>query len=268
MANGLISPNDWRAKFYQGIMPKIYGIGAAIVITGAMFKLLNWPGGGLMLGLGLTTEAIIFFLSSFEPQVKETDWTKVYPELIEGYQGPPTTRAQPINSLGEKLDDVFAQANIDAALIERLGQGMQRLTDATTQIANLNSAVQATEKYVLNIEKASEALESLYTAHESALGAIHKLADVSQNTQHYHEQIQNLTGTLDALNVTYEKELQEAQLRFETTKDVYINIAESMNKLREASDETGRFKLELASLSEKISSLNSVYGNMLTALKN
>ena len=267
MASVLTSNNDWVAKFYNVIMPKVYGIGAAIVITGAMFKLLNWPGGGLMLGLGLTTEAIIFFLSAFEPQAKELDWTKAYPELLEGYEGTSTARYQPTNSLGEKLDDVFAQAKIDAALIERLGQGMQRLADSVTQMANLPNAADATARYAVNVEKASEIVENMHEAHASALGAIHRLADVSQNTQHHHEQIQSFTETLSALNTSYKRELREAQLRFETTKEAYTNIAESMNKMQEASEETERFKLELSKLSEKITSLNSVYGNMLTALK-
>lgn len=267
MTSGLTSNNDWITKFYKVIMPKIYGIGAAVVITGAMFKLLNWPGGGLMLGLGLTTEALIFFLSAFEPQAKELDWTKAYPELLEGYEGTATPRLQPINSLGEKLDAMFAQASIDATLIERLGQGMQRLADSVAQIVNLPSAAEATEKYTANVEKASKVLESIHTVHENALGAIHKLADTSQTTRHYHEQVQHLIDTLSALNATYKEELQEAQLRSKTAREVHTSVAESMNKMQDASDETERFKLELSQLSEKLASLNGIYGNMLTALK-
>jgi len=267
MASGSTSNNGWVMKFYKVIMPKIYGIGAAIVIAGAMFKLLNWPGGGLMLGLGLTTEAVIFFLSSFEPQAKEVDWTVVYPELKEGYEGPPTRRSQVGESFGEKLDDMLAQAQIDAALVDRLGQGMHRLAETATQMGQLTDAAAATEKYALNVEKASEVLESIYEAHAGTLGAMHKLTDIAQHTQQYHEQIQNLSETLGSLNATYKQELQGAHLRLETTKDVHTNIAESMGKLQEASEEAEKFKLELSNLSEKIAALNSVYGNMLSALK-
>jgi gliding motility-associated protein GldL len=92
MSSGLNSKNNNRAdRFFKVVMPKVYGIGAAVVIAGAMFKLLNWPGGALMLGLGLTTEAIIFILSAFEPQHEEVDWTRVYPELNANYQGELTT---------------------------------------------------------------------------------------------------------------------------------------------------------------------------------
>jgi gliding motility-associated protein GldL len=77
---------------FSTIMPKIYGIGAAIVIVGATFKILHLPGDGVMLGVGLTTEAVIFFLSAFEPKHAEPDWSKVYPELADDYEGPAPAR--------------------------------------------------------------------------------------------------------------------------------------------------------------------------------
>ena len=70
--------------FYSNVMPKIYGIGAAVVILGAMFKILDWQGANWMIGIGLSTEAVIFFLSAFEPRPQEVDWSKVYPELAGG----------------------------------------------------------------------------------------------------------------------------------------------------------------------------------------
>ena len=78
---------------FSTIMPKVYGIGAAIVIVGAMFKILHLPGAGEMLGIGLTTEAVIFLLSAFEPKHKDPDWAKVYPELADDYDGPSKKKA-------------------------------------------------------------------------------------------------------------------------------------------------------------------------------
>src|SRR3990170_5424947 len=74
---------------YKTIMPKVYGIGAAVVIIGALFKILHMPGADEMLMIGLSVEAGIFFLSAFEPPHNEVDWSKVYPELAEEYEGPP-----------------------------------------------------------------------------------------------------------------------------------------------------------------------------------
>ena len=66
---------------YKNLMKYVYGWGAAVVLLGALFKLQHYPGAGLMLLIGMITEAIIFFLSAFEPIVEEVDWTIVYPEL-------------------------------------------------------------------------------------------------------------------------------------------------------------------------------------------
>jgi gliding motility-associated protein GldL len=251
-------------------MPKVYGIGAAVVIAGAMFKLLNWPGGALMLGLGLTTEAIIFFLSSFEPKEKELDWTKVYPELLgTPHEGGTTLASARLHGpVGEKIDDMFAKAQIDSALIERLSQGMHRLANTAASLAPMSDFSEVAKKYTGNIEKASEVLENMCVAHEGALNAMNRLVSVSQGTQDYHEQIQNITETLSTLNIAYKQELQEAGLRSQITHDVCTRMADAVGKLQMASEEAERFEAGLAQLSAKISSLNSIYGNMLTALKN
>src|SRR5690606_27516859 len=79
----MAAEGSFKNKFYFTIMPKIYGVGASVVILGAMFKILDWTGANLMIGVGLTTEAIIFFLSAFEPRNQEVDWSRVYPELSD-----------------------------------------------------------------------------------------------------------------------------------------------------------------------------------------
>ena len=83
---------------YSTIMPKIYGIGAAVVIIGALFKIEHMEGASLMLILGLSIEAAIFFLSAFEPKHEEPDWSKVYPELSEEYEGPVNPTATKISN--------------------------------------------------------------------------------------------------------------------------------------------------------------------------
>ena len=262
--------NSWVNKFYTVIMPKIYGIGAAIVIAGAMFKLLNWSGGALMLGVGLTTEAIIFFLSSFEPAPKEVDWTKVYPELKEDYDGAVAIsrqQIQPVDSVSEKLDEILAKAKIDAPLIERLGSGMQHLAESVTHLADLTDTVQATEKYTINLEKASENLQQMYSAHAGLASVMNELNTLGQNAQSFQEGIQGLTETINSANLTYSHVLQEMNQKLEGTKSMYAHITDSMGQLQEASGETENFRVELAKLNEKLASLNHVYGNMLIALK-
>jgi gliding motility-associated protein GldL len=257
-------------KFYQDAMPKIYGIGASIVIFGAMFKLLNWPGGALMLGVGLTTEAIIFFLSSFEPQAKETDWAKVYPELNDNYEGPSGVNKQQRqsgDSVSGKLDEMFAQAKIDGLLIDKLGSGMKALAESTEHIASLTRTAQVTQQFTLNLEKASDGLGDICIAQTSLLQAMKTLDDVGQYTNGFHDGLRDITVTLGRVNAVYSNDLQTINRQLEDTKTAYTSLTDTIYQLQTASNQTETFRSELAALNEKLSSLNNVYGNMLIALK-
>lgn len=76
-----------KSKAYKNFMTKLYGIGASLVILGALFKITHWPAATLMLSIGMITESIIFFFSAFEEQPVIPDWSLVYPELW-GYYHP------------------------------------------------------------------------------------------------------------------------------------------------------------------------------------
>lgn len=261
---------DFTYKFYKVIMPKIYGIGAAIVILGAMFKLLNWAGGGFMLGLGLTTEAIIFILSAFEPQAKELDWTKAYPELKEGAESVTSThRNQDTSdvSLSSKLDELFEKAQIDQQLLEKLSHGMQALAISTQHIANLANTAQATEQFTTNLEKASDMLANTYETQAGFLQAMQRLEGLSDRTQAFTTSLQRITTTLDTVNDTYAADLQTMSTKLQDTQAAHSGLADTMQQLQEAGNQIQVFREEMTQLSNKLASLNNVYGNMLTALK-
>lgn len=137
--------SDFTTLLYKKIMPKIYGIGAAVVIAGAMFKLLNWPGGALMLGIGLTTEAVIFFLSAFEPEDKEVDWSRVYPQLNEDFSGEfPAQAAAGVNTegLNEKLDRLLKQAPMDKDTVQRLSESMKYLAESAQTLSHFSESME------------------------------------------------------------------------------------------------------------------------------
>ena len=115
---------------FDVVMPKIYGIGAAVVIVGALFKIEHWPGADIAIIAGLGTEALIFFLSAFQPQHKEPDWALVYPQLSEGYDPSTdsnsfaTTTDNSSKGLTRKLDDMLKDANVTPDAIKSLGEGL------------------------------------------------------------------------------------------------------------------------------------------------
>ncbi|MEQ9441521.1 MAG: gliding motility protein GldL, partial [Cyclobacteriaceae bacterium] len=139
---------------YGNIMPKIYGIGAAVVIVGAMFKILHLPGAAIMLGVGLTTEAIIFFLSAFEPKHAEYDWSLVYPELAGDTTA--VSRKQISNGKGDsvtnKLDSMLEKSKVGTELIDSLGRGMRNLSESVNKMGTLTNAAVATDEYAKTVK--------------------------------------------------------------------------------------------------------------------
>ena len=115
-----------NGKRFKNFMAKLYGIGAAIVILGALFKILHLKGADQMLIIGLTTESVIFFLSAFEAPAKEYDWSLIYPELSIDEDG---SGNGPRGTVTQELDKMMAEAKIGPELLDSLGDGMRKLSD-------------------------------------------------------------------------------------------------------------------------------------------
>lgn len=253
---------SFKANFYSNIMPKIYGIGAAVVILGAMFKILDWQFANIMIGVGLSTEAVIFFLSSFEPRHEDMDWSKIYPELADG--APKKSKG---DELSGKLDDMLSKAKIGPELIESLGKGMQNLATSAEKMGNLSDAAVATNEYATNVKSAAKTLADMNVSYSKTAAALTEMSAASQDAKAYHAQVQTVTKNLTALNAVYELELQDANSHVKTLNKFYSNMTAAMQGLSEAGKETEAFKNELAKLNQNVSSLNKIYGGMLSAMK-
>lgn len=257
--------------FYDVVMPKIYGIGAAVVIIGALFKILHLKGADEMLIVGLGTEALIFFLSAFQPQPKEVDWSLVYPELSEGYD--PSTNSNKFveqntgKGLTRKLDDMLKDANVTPEAIASLGQGLNRLSATTQQLSTLGEATNATEEYTTKVRSAAQSLERINEAYANTAQAMSAMSDATNDAREYHVQVQNVTKNLGALNAVYEMELQDANTHLKSMNKFYGTLTQAMENLTEAGKETDQFKQEVTNLTTNLHSLNRVYGNMLNAMR-
>ncbi len=258
---------------FRTIMPKVYGIGAAVVIMGAMFKILHLPGAAAMLGIGLSTEAIIFFISAFEPPHKDLDWTKVYPELAEDYGGPAAQprikgkESAPADSVSQKLDHMMEKAKIGPELIESLGKGMNNLAGNVKSMSGLSDASVATEDYAKNVRSASQSLTNMNKSYSAAMSAMSEMASASTDTKEYHDQVKGVTKNLGALNAVYEMELQDANSHVKAMQRFYGNVSKVMESMERAGSDSERFSGELKKLTGNLTSLNNVYGSMLTAMR-
>lgn len=259
---------------FKTIMPKVYGIGAAVVIVGALFKILHLTGADQMLMVGLLVEAAIFFLSAFEPPHKDPDWSKVYPELSEDFEGAPATPT--VRKAGApagadsallRIDDMLKNAKVDQNLLDNLGKGLTNLATSASQMSNLSNAAVATNDYAKNVQTASKSLSDMNASYGVAMKAVSAMADASKDTGEYHAQVQKVTKNLAALNSVYEMELKDADSHVKNMNKFYESLTGAMNGLTKVGDNTTKFTNELGKLTDNLTSLNKVYGSMLTAMK-
>lgn len=258
---------------YKTIMPKIYGVGGAVVIIGALFKIIHLPGADFMLIAGLGTEAAIFFLSAFEPAHAELDWSKVYPELAEDFEGaaPAPTRITNKPAAGEspllKIDEMLKTAKVDQNLLDNLGKGLNNLATSAKEMNSLSSAAVATNEYAKNVQTAATSLVEMNKSYGVAMKAVSDMAGASKDTGEYHKQMQAVTKNLQALNSVYEMELKDADSHVKNMNKFYESLTGAMQGLTQVGNNTAKFTGELTKLTDNLTSLNKVYGSMLTAMK-
>jgi gliding motility-associated protein GldL len=257
-------------KKWKSFMAKLYGFGAAIVIVGAMFKIMHWPGAGPMLVVGLSTEAVIFFFSAFEPPHEEVDWSLVYPELA-GMHGEEGTDHKQIEedkgSITEQLDNMLEEAKIGPELIASLGEGMRSLSDQAGKLNNITDASVATNEYVTSVKSAAKNVETLSDSYSKAAESLMGLSVTSDSSTNLGEQIVKVSQNLSALNASYELQLQGSNEHLKATSKFYDGLNDLMRNLNDSVDDTKRYKEQIAQLSSNLESLNTIYGNMLTAMR-
>jgi gliding motility-associated protein GldL len=190
-----------RSKGYKNFMSKLYGIGAAIVIVGALFKINHYNYANEMLIVGLSTEAIIFFFSAFEPPHVEPDWSLVYPQLGGMYHSTNVEKElEGKKTASQKLDQMFKEANVDVSTIERLGKGMEKLSENAAQMGQISNAAVATNEYVDNIKTASKSASELAGNYKKASEVLGKDATASVE---YIENMKSASASASKLSSAY-----------------------------------------------------------------
>jgi gliding motility-associated protein GldL len=256
---------------------KPYGItnivswGATVVIIGLLFKIQHWPYGGTFISAGLITEAALFFLLGFQREKEDDhiDWTRVYPELSEDYKGElpkATARVGAGGSNTAALDKMLEDAKIGPELIGSLGDGLRTFGDKVANISKVADAGAATSEFTTKVKTASASYDKLSNAFEQASANLNEMANTNVDAKAYHDQVTNLAKNLSALNAVYELELQDSNAHLKSMNKFYQNMASTMQNFTESLDDSQQFKAEVARLAKNLSSLNAIYGNMLSAM--
>lgn len=192
------------------VMNFAYGMGAAVVIVGALFKIQHWAGASIMLIIGLGVEAFIFALSAFDPVDKELDWSLVYPELAGGDAKKKEKKETPADAQGllsQKLDNLLKDAKIDGALMESLGNSIKNFESAAKGISPTVDSIASQKKYSEEMSMAAAQMESLNSLYKVQLESATRNAEANQqiadNAAKLKDQMQAMTQNIASLNNVY-----------------------------------------------------------------
>ncbi|MBM3184995.1 MAG: gliding motility protein GldL [Bacteroidetes bacterium] len=256
------------SKKGKTVMKHFFGWGAAIVIVGALFKIQHYPGSDIMLPIGLGLEALIFVVMIFVPDHAEYDWERVHPIL-----DPDLTLEQlhEMSGGGSNADLVAKQledAGIDDELLSKLKDGMSNLASNAASLGAVSTAAGATDSYVKSLESASQNLNDLTKQYAQSAEAI---AGITGGVQgNFGAEMQKLGDNLSALNNVYELQLKSNQdylTSLNSMGSLQESIKNIMTDLASSAKDTQVYRENMALLSQNLTDLNNVYGNMLRAMK-
>jgi gliding motility-associated protein GldL len=255
-----------KVKGFKRFLHLASCIGAAVVIMGALFKIMHWPFASAMLIVGLSTEAFLFCLFASDIPHEEVDWTLAYPELA-GMGGHEDLEEEK-NSLpvSQQLDNLLAEAKIGPELIESLGAGMRAIGDNAGKMADLSNATVATNEYVDSVKRASSNVSTLADTYQKAADSMADLANSNDAGYLIGESLNKVSKNLSALNATYELQLQGSKTHLDATSKFYDGLHDLMKNLHDSVDDTKKYRNEMAQLSNNLTALNTIYGNMLSAM--
>lgn len=348
---------------FKNLMKFIYGWGASVVLIGALFKLQHWPGAGIMLTVGLTTEAVIFFFSAFEPIVEEVDWSIVYPELagisddvtgrhdgrgvsagmdpgmlesvissaiaknassfsafpglaasapVQTAQPAPASAASGPSNQGafvftQKFNDMLEKAQIGPELFARIGTGLDRLSEASNGIGRISDAVAASETFSRNMQRAGGAVGKFAESYENTGALVSRTAQVlsqsfegtaqainesgktfsaqvqeivqrmgtnlseasesvGKNVTEAGKQMEGLSKNLQALNAAQEQQVKSMESRLQDSDKLSAGVEDMMKRLAKTVEDSQRYSQSVEKLTENVTQLNAIYGNMLSAM--
>jgi len=274
-----------QGKTFKKLLAKLYGIGASVVVIGALFKIEHLPGASIMLSLGLCTEAVLFFFSAFE--TNEEEKPKVYPDYIRmpGHE----TAVASLNESNEnqsyektlgssfdyshgngsvalaKFDAMLEKADITPEMLENLGLGMKKLGEAAENISAMHNITTASSNYIKTIKSADESLGKLAKAYEKSItkvtgetvfkykGVTDSLSMIDEESKNYQRQMEALNKNINTLNTIYRLQNKEA--------------VDYLKEMSESASEAKMYRRQMKELNETVSALNNYYGDLLASMK-
>jgi gliding motility-associated protein GldL len=233
-------------------------VGAAVVIFGAWAKILHLSFANFMLTVGLLTEAAIFLIYALLPPPGNE-----MAALAEALPKMSNTGNPALNS----LDKMMQEADITPANLKKLGDGFSKLGTTVSSMKDVTDVVAATNDYTSKTKEAATALGVMKEAYTKSATTMQSFNDASESTKQFHGQVQVLTKNLSSLNTIYELELQDTNNHLKAMNNFYSNLADASTAMQGSVADAKKTQEQIGLLAKNLSSLNNVYGNMLSAMQ-
>jgi gliding motility-associated protein GldL len=273
--------NFFESKLFKRLMAMAYGLGASVVIAGALFKLMHWPFAGAMLIAGMGTEAVIFIISAFEPLPKEYHWDTVFPELSESMIVPDNHRTALRSSHQSIGGNVNFDLSIDQSTTDGLKDNIRKFSESMNQMSGLSNLVTAasdlagkmysTSGSIVSIGDSANALSDSYSKGSQIIQQLNEqsktgLEQMHSGYEYYRGQLEALGRTMGALNSSYELYLQETKKVQNDYSVLHNEIQQLSGNINISINETQKLGTQMTSLNNNVENLNAIYGSMLTAV--
>lgn len=235
-------------------------VGAAVVIFGAWAKILHKPFADTMLTIGLLTEAAIFLIYAFLPPPggEMAAIAEALPKMASSNHGNPALQS---------LDKMLNEADINPSSMKKLSEGFQRFGQSVNQIKDVTDAVAATNDYTAKTRDAATALTNMKDAYTKSASTMASFNDASESTKQFHSQVQVLTKNLSSLNTIYELELQDTNNHLKAMNSFYSNLVQASETMQGSVVDAKKTQEQISLLAKNLGNLNSIYGNMLSAMQ-
>lgn len=258
----------YETKGFLYLKNFLIGMGAAFIIIGALGKIMHAEWGNFILPIAMTFEAAIFAIQAILPPHKEYHWEKLYPGLdnVSAKVQPLSTAELSGGGTTAQLDDALAKAGVNQDLIKRLGSHLNTLGDNLGKLSDVTGTTSATSQLNANAKAAADALGKVKLAYDGAASVATDLASATEGTKKYSEQVKLVSKNLAALNAVYELELQDTNNHLKALNQFYSNLTGAINNLNASVKDTEEYKKQMANLAGNLTSLNTIYGNMLSAM--
>lgn len=260
------------AKYIKNL---IIGIGASVVLLGALFKIQHWPFASQMLTAGMITEAVIFAMLGLLPPHKDYYWERFYPNIDKSPEVEAMMKGVKLEKHMEKgggsplasFDKMMEDAQINPANLKRLSENFQRFGTTVEHMKDISNVASATEVYSTSAREAAVALGEMKNTFIGATKTMSAFNNAADDTAKFHDQVVVLSRNLGTLNQIYEVELQDANNHLKAMNKFYSNLVSASDAMASSASDANNAKDQIALLSKNLTNLNQVYGNMLAAMQ-